>query len=555
MKRFPGKLLLLTVCMLLLSSAVLAEGTHTHQYVIVSEKSVAPSCTSPGSTYYECAGCGDHYTVEIPEVGHKPGYTEVTVTQSPDCMTTGVQVTTVYCKHCDSLISQTTAILPKTDHTWPSSWTVVQQATCTENGLQVKNCTVCGTLLASEIIPALGHSWGSWTTVQATCEVGGYEYRVCGRDSSHIETRSQTAALGHQWDSGKVTTQPGCVTAGVRTYTCLRDPSHTYTQSIPATGHSWGEYTLTTPPTCTSAGVETSVCSVCKEERTRTVPATGHIWDSGVITSEPGCVTTGIRTYTCLNDPSHTYMETIAAVGHKWTKWDVDKTPTCTEKGHRSHKCEVCGKTYDETIQPLGHQWGEWILVREATALLPGLEQRTCARCGKVEEREVPFEGGGATMCVFGPRLKDVGTYLDPSSSKWYMFTPFDASVEGRQTYELVVDDTYIVGTATIIVENGTVSLEYELYTDSLQVDLEFFTFLPDMHVLNQYEPEDLKPICGMETGVPYSIADRFGGDTNLVLYFCSRVTYSYDPNGMSPLNYMSTYHQALLSNMLLIMD
>lgn len=514
MKRF-SILILAVLCLLAVFPAVtVAETTHTHEYVIVPEKSTAPSCTVAGETYYECRSCGEHLIVTIPAVGHKEGSTVETITVDPTCLGTGEKKIVVYCKHCGEIISETYETLPKTDHK-PSEWKVTLQPSCTEAGLQVKTCTVCGIELAAETIPALGHLYGGWITKEATCTEGGYEYRVCGRDSSHIETRNH----------------------------------------VPAKGHSWGAYVLTTAPTCTAAGVETSECSVCHETRTRSIPALGHKWDSGVITVEPSCTTTGVKLFTCLNDPSHTYMETIKALGHTWTKWDVDIKPTCTTKGHRWHKCTVCGKTYDESMQPLGHEWGPWVLVREATVSQPGLEQRTCARCGQVEEREVPFAGGGAAMCVFGPRLKDVGTYLNPPYVAWYMFTPFDASVEGRQTYELVVDDTYIVGTATIIVANGTVSLEYELYTSSVQVDLEFFSFLPDMHVLNQYEPEELLPICGMEPGVPYSIADRFGGDTNLVLYFCSRVTYSYDAAGMSPLNYMSTYHQALLNNMLSIMD
>ncbi len=519
MKRFSGKLLLFLAACALLLAAASAGAEHVHQYSIVSEKSHAPSCLEEGLTYYECPGCGDHYTVSIPAVGHKPGETKVEVTLSPTCIRTGTQTTTVYCKHCNTIISRTTDTIPMTDHTWPTSWTVVTKATCTTSGLEIKDCTVCGTRLESREIPPTGHAWGPWNTVEPTCTTGGYQHRVCGNDPSHTERQSE----------------------------------------IPALGHDWGEYVLTTAPTCEQPGIETSTCRRCGATRTRSVPAVGHIWDAGEVTTSPTCTTSGVREYTCLRDPSHTKLETIPKLGHSWTRWDVDPKPTCTEKGRRRHVCTVCGQSYSESMQPLGHDWGPWVLVREATPQQSGVEQRTCQRCGAIEKREVPYKGGnpgaGATMCVFGPRLKDVGTYLSPTSNAWYMFTPFDASVEGSQTYELVVDDSYIVGTATITVENGAVSLTYDLNTASVQVDLEFFTFLPDMHVLSQYEPEDLKPICGMQTGVPYSIAERFGGDTNLVLYFCSRVTYTYDAAGMSALNYFSTYHQALLNNMFRIMD
>ena len=44
-----------------------------------------------------------------------------------------------------------------------------------------------------------------------------------------------TDALGHAWDSGKVTKQPTATETGVRTYTCTRC-SATKTETIPATG-------------------------------------------------------------------------------------------------------------------------------------------------------------------------------------------------------------------------------------------------------------------------------------------------------------------------------
>ncbi len=483
MNCFSKKLLmlLLAAVLVLCAGAAVAETTHSHVYVINPSRSVTPTCTQDGYTYYECTACGDYYTVTIPAVGHKPGDTVETVITNATCGATGTKRVVVYCKHCGMEISNTVETIPATgNHTRPTDWTVIREATCTTDGYRVKNCTVCGTLLESETIPA-GHKFGAWTTVAVTCTTDGYDYRTCSV-CGYTEYRNQVACPGsHLWDGGTVTVAATCTQPGVTTYTCLR----------------------------------------CQATRT----------------------------------------EQTSRKGHTWGPWNVDIQPTCTERGHRWHTCTVCHENHDEAMQPLGHSWSEWVVVRQATAFQAGEEQRTCSNCGKVEKRDLPYDGsnaaagGGATMCVYGPRLKDVGTYLDPAYTAWYMFTPFDASVDGRQTYELVVDDAYIVGTATITVENGNVTLDYDLNTPYLTVDLEFFSFLPDMHVLTQYEPEELKARYGMETGVPYSIASRFGGDTNLVLYFCSRVTYSYDAATMSPLNYMSTYHQALLSQMLLIMD
>ncbi len=44
-------------------------------------------------------------------------------------------------------------------------------------------------------------------------------------------------ALGHDYDGGVITTPATCAAEGVKTFTCRNDPSHVYTEAVPATGH------------------------------------------------------------------------------------------------------------------------------------------------------------------------------------------------------------------------------------------------------------------------------------------------------------------------------
>ena len=44
-------------------------------------------------------------------------------------------------------------------------------------------------------------------------------------------------ALGHDYDEGVITTPATCTAEGVKTFTCHNDPSHVYTEAVPATGH------------------------------------------------------------------------------------------------------------------------------------------------------------------------------------------------------------------------------------------------------------------------------------------------------------------------------
>ena len=76
------------------------------------------------------------------------------------------------------------------------------------------------------------HSYKDVVTAP-TCTEKGYTTHTCACGDSYVDT--YTDALGHAWDSGKVTKQPTATETGVRTYTCTRC-SATKTETIPATG-------------------------------------------------------------------------------------------------------------------------------------------------------------------------------------------------------------------------------------------------------------------------------------------------------------------------------
>ena len=76
------------------------------------------------------------------------------------------------------------------------------------------------------------HSYKAVVTAP-TCTSKGYTTHTCACGDSYVDT--YTDALGHAWDSGKVTKQPTATETGIRTYTCTRC-SETKTETIPATG-------------------------------------------------------------------------------------------------------------------------------------------------------------------------------------------------------------------------------------------------------------------------------------------------------------------------------
>ena len=149
-------------------------------------------------------------------------------------------------------------------------------ATCTAAGSTTKTCKICGAV-ESTSTPALGHSWGGWTPLNAA-----QHQRVCARDASHKETAS------HTWDGGRTSSMPTCTGAGVKIYTCT-GCSATKTEQIDPIGHYWGDWTRLN---------DTYHRRVCGNDPSHEEQET-HAWDNGVVTKEPTATESGVKTFTC----------------------------------------------------------------------------------------------------------------------------------------------------------------------------------------------------------------------------------------------------------------
>ena len=239
------------------------------------------------------------YTVSSKGACLHTGYGTTETTVPATCGEAG-RVDTI-CSNCGEVVS--TKEIPATGaHTWDNG-TVTTEPTETTPGVRTFTCAVCGAT-RTETIPATGeHTFVFTKNVAPTCTADGYDLYTCSGCGA-TEKRNSKPALGHKWDSGKVTTEPTETTPGVRTYTCTVC-GETRTEAIPATGahtHVWDNGTVTIAPTETTPGVRTYTCTVCGQTRTETIPATGahtHVWDNGTVTIAPTETTPGVRTYTC----------------------------------------------------------------------------------------------------------------------------------------------------------------------------------------------------------------------------------------------------------------
>ena len=163
------------------------------------------------------------------------------------------------------------------EHTAPANqWTVLKEATCTENGLKCKICTDdCGEEFDHEVIPATGHTESKkWTTVKsATCTEQGRENLLCADCGEVLDTRFTDKIAHNKTTKYEIIEEATCTESGskyeiVYCKVCTFEHSKIVV-SIAPKGHSYGAVidTQITEPTHTEIGykIDFSQCSGCGE--------------------------------------------------------------------------------------------------------------------------------------------------------------------------------------------------------------------------------------------------------------------------------------------------
>ena len=229
------------------------------------------------------------------------------------------------------------------------------------------------------------HSYKAVVTAP-TCTSKGYTTHTCACGDSYVDT--YTDALGHAWDSGKVTKEPTETEDGVKTYTCTRC-GETKTETIPKLTHEHNYNAVATAPTCTEKGYTTHTCA-CGDSYVDTyVDALGHAWDDGKVTKPATETEDGVKTYTCTRC-GETKTETIPKLTHEHNYNAVVTAPTCTEKGYTTHTC-ACGDSYVDTyVDALGHAWNAGKVTEAPTEAKTGVKTFTCTRCGETKTETIP---------------------------------------------------------------------------------------------------------------------------------------------------------------------
>lgn len=114
-----------------------------------------------------------------------------------------------------------------------------------------------------------GHSYGQWDIVEEqTCTDNGLLKRNC-QNCDHFET-NELEALGHNYES--IVTSPTCVDQGYTTHICKRCGDSSIDSHIEAIGHDLGDWEEVYPTSYTSKGLEKKECADCSYYEQRDIP-------------------------------------------------------------------------------------------------------------------------------------------------------------------------------------------------------------------------------------------------------------------------------------------
>ncbi len=293
------------------------------------------------------------------------------------------------------------SVLVKVSHAWVD-------ATCTT----AKTCEGCG---ATQGKP-LDHDF----TGDAWENDDDNHWKKCSRCDT-IDAKNP-----HSWDSGVVTQEATCTTAGKKTFTCttcnatktetLNALDHDFADTWTSDAdnhwkkcsrcdaksenkeHTWNDGEITILPTCTTAGEKTYTCSVCDKTKTEDVPANSHTGGTATCIAKATCDVCK-QEYGDKNPDNHAgdLGDWLSDSTQHWKAYsccgiEADRadhsggTATCIAKA----KCDTCGVEYGDLA---AHNYTAET-VKEEALKTPGtckdaaVYYYSCAVCGKVESEE-----------------------------------------------------------------------------------------------------------------------------------------------------------------------
>ena len=275
------------------------------------------------------------------------------------------------------------------------SWMTAKAATCLEEGMQMKTCSLCGDK-KTQTTAKTGHTEVKDAAVEATCtSTGKTEGSHCSVCGTVIKAQTEIAKKAHTYGSWKVVKSATCTVDGSKERSCT-ECGKKETQAIAKTGHTEVK-DAAVEATCTSTGkTEGSHCSVCGTviKAQTEIAKKAHTYGSWKVVKSATCTVDGSKERSC-TECGKKETQAIAKTGHTEVKdAAVEATCTSTGKTEGSH-CSVCGTVIkaQTEIAKKAHTYGSWKVVKSATCTVDGSKERSCTECGKKETQAIAKTG------------------------------------------------------------------------------------------------------------------------------------------------------------------
>ena len=244
---------------------------HTHKLTKVI--GTPATCTEGGTKdYWRCDGCDKRFEneqgttvitdINIPAKGHSKGDAKKEKEVAATCTTDGSYDEVIYCTDCHAEISRTKKIITAIGHKF-GDWEIVKEATCTAEGREERECSVCSAKEDKDI-GKISHTKSGWITDENN------HWKICTVCNAVIE--DETAHTFGNWVIDENATE---ATEGSRHRECIIC-GHINRETIPELGHTHSfdrEVTedkyLKSEATCTMPAVYYKSCK-CGEKGTET---------------------------------------------------------------------------------------------------------------------------------------------------------------------------------------------------------------------------------------------------------------------------------------------
>lgn len=327
-----------------------------HSY---TETTVDSTCTTDGSTLYECTGCDHSYTVANDDTaGHTWEKTKRNIIDAT-CGTAGLKAT--YCSVCGAIDENSfETYTEESEHDWADEQPLVAES-CTGTGIYTKTCNICNKT-EYRFVEATGHTWGAKTVVAPTCMSKGYTIQRC--TTCWFASYSEQLPAKDSHLISTTTLAPTCATAGYVKETCAYNCGYEKITATPATGaHTIPkEWTVVEKATCSNYGTEKRECSVCHgEDEYRSIEPTGvHSYGDWKTVEAASCGVKGLEKRTCTVCGIASEARQTDALEHNWTENVANtKAATCTETGIDAEICTICNSTREFVTSKLGHDYAK----------------------------------------------------------------------------------------------------------------------------------------------------------------------------------------------------